>query len=114
MSLVIEQLVLRLETIELDAYLDDPDGLEAAMVDREQVVGELGRFDLSTLEPEQRAELKQRLAAVLERDQALLPVLVALREENLAARTQAGTSRRALDGYRQLVSSAPPPARRIG
>jgi hypothetical protein len=108
------ELVERLEAIELDAYFLDPDALKAAMADRQSILDDLLSADASKLDPVLRGELKARLAAVQERDKAALEQLVLLRDETRAELEKAGQSRRAMNGYKSLVSSEPPPFRRIG
>jgi Flagellar protein FliT len=107
-------LVERLEAIELDVHFLDPEALAAAMADRQSILAELQSADASLLEPQLRSELKARLAAVQERDHAVLQQLLVLRDRTQEELAKAGKSRRAMDGYKSLVSSEPPPFRRIG
>jgi hypothetical protein len=108
------ELVEQLEAIALEAHFQDPEGLRMAMQDRQRIIDGLLAADSHALEPEQRAALLARLAHVHERDQLILAALQQLRDLTREELEKTDTGMRAMNGYKAMVSSQPPPFRRIG
>lgn len=115
MTSSLEALVERLAEISLDEYLDEPERLNGALSERQNVILELQKADASQVTPDVRAQLKARLRAVLERDAQLLAQLEQLREETRRAIAQLSHGRAAARGYSERPA-APPSAHfhRIG
>lgn len=110
----IDALVARLAQIALDEYVDDPEQLDRALLEREQILGLLGAFDPKLLAPEDRARIKAELEAVQARDQRVLDELRELRAELQKATEQLTSGRAAARGYGKQSDSEPPRVRRIG
>jgi hypothetical protein len=108
------ELVEQLEAIALELYFQDPDGLRMAMAERERIIAGLLAANPRELEPELRSDLLARLARVHERDQLILAALQQLREQTQEELEKANAGMRAMNGYKSMVSSQPPPFRRIG
>jgi hypothetical protein len=108
------ELVEQLEAVALELYFQNPDGLRMAMAERELVIAGLLAADPQELEPEQRTELLARIARVHERDQLIMAALQTLRDQTREEMEKANTGTRAMNGYKSMVSSQPPPFRRIG
>lgn len=110
----IERLVASLESIALDEYFHDPEGLAAAMAERQSFLDALQKADASVLPPVLRATLKQRLSCVLERDGAYLEQLQVLRDEAEKAQEQLVSGRKAVRGYGVTLNDPPAAGRRLG
>jgi hypothetical protein len=108
------ELVEQLEAIALELYFQDPDGMRTAMAERERIIAGLLAANPRELDSEQRRELLERLATVHERDQIILAALHRLRDQTRDELEKANTGARAMSGYKSIVSSQPPPFRRIG
>lgn len=114
MSEPVEALVAALDCIALEEHVDDPDALAAALAERQRLLTAIEQCDRAALSPEQRADLKERLQALLTRDAELLAALEELREEARKALEQLASGRAAARGYSAAPSSEPPAMRRIG
>lgn len=107
-------LIERLEQIALDEHFSDPEGLEACMQERAEIIVNLQSIDTSTLEQALRTVLRARIEAVLARDAEYMAELSVRLEETRQAQEALVPGRKAIRGYGELVSSRPPAVRRIG
>jgi hypothetical protein len=110
----VDALVERLAQIALDEYVDQPEQLERALLEREQIFGLLAAFDPALLASEDRARVKAELEAIQERDQRILDELRELRAELQKAMDQLTSGRAAVRGYGKQSDTEPPRVRRIG
>jgi hypothetical protein len=110
----VDALVERLAQIALDEYVDDPELLERALLEREQILGLLGAFDPALLAPDDRARVKAELEAIQARDQRIVGELQELRAELQKAMDQLTSGRAAVRGYGKQSDTEPPRVRRIG
>jgi len=109
-----EQLVERLANVELEAHLDDPAKLTAAMAERQGLLTMLQNTDTTKFDLESRDRFQARLKALLVRDEELLGRIAVHLEEKRKSLQQLVPGRAAIRGYRGTVTSDPPPMRRIG
>jgi hypothetical protein len=110
----LEALVDALAGIALEEHLDDPDALAGALAERQRLLSAIEEADREALSPELRADLKERLQALLRRDAELLDALHELHEETRKGLEQLASGRAAVRGYGASPNSEPPAMRRIG
>lgn len=110
----IDALVERLAQIALDEYVDDPEQLDRALLEREQILGLLAAFDPTLLASSDRARVKGELEAIQARDQRILDELRELRAALEKATEQLNSGRAAVRGYGKQSDTEPPRVRRIG
>jgi hypothetical protein len=110
----LHELVDALANIALEEHLDDPDQLVQLMAERQALLQSIQQVDTSTLGEDERALLKERLQALLERDAARLTVMRELHEDARRQLDQLATGRAAVRGYGASDSQAPVSVRRIG
>jgi Flagellar protein FliT len=109
-----ELLVEQLAQVEIEAHFGDPQKLAAAMAERQGILTSLRNTDTSSLDDEQRARFKERLRALLERDQQVLLSAEKHLEETRKSMQQLVPARAAVRGYIEARSEHPAPLRRIG
>jgi hypothetical protein len=110
----IEDLVERLAAIEVEAHFDDPERLLAAMTERQAILTSLQNTDTQSLSEERCARMKDRLRAVLVRNNELVIAAGLRLEEMQKSMQQLAPGRAAARGYGEPASSPPPALRRIG
>ena len=111
---LLDALVERLAQIALGEYVDEPEQLEQALAERQNILTALQSVNPSQLPEAERARLKARLEWIRERDEKLLEGLCQLRDELQKAMEQLTYGRAAARGYGNQSDAPTPQVRRIG
>lgn len=104
-----EAALAKLESIDLDAVLDDPQALAVCMIDRQHALDALKGFSLSAVEESERGALRARIEAVLARDAEVMQFLDEARDgvkEQLAQLVTGRALARSYGGMRETVAGS--------
>ena len=109
MSPVHEAALATLESIDLDAALDDAQALAACLIERQHALEALKSFSLSAEAESERGALRRRIEAILRRDAEAMQLLREAKESVAAQLGQLVNGRamaRSYSGQRDSVASS--------